>query len=76
MEHQEDLTNNDNEFISQQEIARMLHYTVQTVIKKRKLGLINSKQFCPRGRVLIERKKFFEEDLPRLQNGAINNNLL
>ncbi|QES88759.1 hypothetical protein [Rhizosphaericola mali] len=56
----------NEEFISQKQIADMLHYSVQTVIKKRKFGLINSRQFCPRGRVFIDRKKFFEEDMPRL----------
>lgn len=54
------------EFISQKEIAEMLHYSVQTIIKKRKQGLINSRQFCPGGRVFIDRRKFLEEDMPRL----------
>ena len=64
----------NEEYYTQEEVATMLNYTVQTVIAKRKKGLINSMQFCPRGRVFINKKEFHEKDMERLrkQNFDIN----
>ncbi len=57
----------NEEYYTQEEVATMLNYTVQTVIAKRKKGLINSMQFCPRGRVFINKKEFHEKDMERLR---------
>lgn len=57
----------NEEYYTQEEVATILNYTVQTVIAKRKKGLINSMQFCPRGRVFINKKEFHEKDMERLR---------
>ncbi|MBA4198228.1 MAG: hypothetical protein C0459_11810 [Chitinophaga sp.] len=62
-------------FYSQQQLASLLEFSVQTIIKYRKLGLINSTQFISRGRVFIDKQKFLNEDLPRLKKQLNNINL-
>lgn len=57
----------NEEYYTQEEVATILNYTVQTIIAKRKKGLINSRQFCPRGRVFINKKEFHERDMERLR---------
>ena len=57
----------NEDYYTQEEVASILNYTVQTVIAKRKKGLINSMQFCLRGRVFINRKEFHEKDMERLR---------
>lgn len=66
---------NPEDYYSQQQVADLLKFTVQTVISKRKNGLINSMQFCTRGRVFINKKEFHEIDMKRLRNQNGHNKL-